>query len=145
MKKRIIISTVIIILFLFSLFLSTMNVYLGSNSRYFVSAFDYNESYWYSSKYNIEAKVCNEDEYVYMILTNKNSGDTYILLSLDDYHVELYEEGSLDECLHSKPILFTVIENKKILGKVYKFEIENFPINSNNTNVKNKDVVFVRK
>lgn len=145
MKKKIIITVVIILFFAFALLLSSMNIYLGSNSRFFVSAFDYNESYWYSSKYNIEAKVCNDDEYIYMTLTNKNSGDTYILLSLDDYHVELFEEDSLDECLKSEPLLFTVIENKKIFGKIYKFEIKNLPINSNNTNGSNKDVVFIRK
>ena len=127
MKKRVFLLVFVIFVGFIYVFFNFSNFYLGSNSRFFLTPFDYPNSYWYCEEQNISAKVCN-DEYIYMILTLSNYNKKYILISLDDFNYELYEGGFVKEIIHSSPICKPKVKFKKTFGKVNKFEIQNITI-----------------
>ena len=145
MKKSIVLICIMILLLIFIYFAGTINFYLGSNSRFFVTAFDDGGSSWYSSEYNTKAQVCHEQEFVYMILINYNSGKRYILLSLDNIHVELYEGDSIENVKLSKPVCKAIVESKKRWGRIYQFNIKNIKLTSSGVNTfDEKNIVFKR-
>ena len=145
MKKKIVLLCIVILLLFFIYFAGTINFYLGSNSRFFVTAFDDEGSLWYSAEHNIKAQVYHEQEHVYMVLTNYDLGNRYILLSLDNIHVELYDGDSIKNVKSSKPVYKAIVESKKRWGRIYQFNIKNINLNSSEANTfSEKDMVFDR-
>lgn len=130
MKKIILLFLIVLATALFVLF-SSANFYMGSNSKYFITPFDYVGSQWYCSEFDIEGQVY-ADEYIYMILKT-DSGQKYTILSLNDTKAELYN-GDIMLCnssaIPTEPLCITTIKSKKRLGKVNQFEIEKLIINS---------------
>ena len=134
-------STVVFVLICIYLF-GTFNFYMGSNSHFYVTAFDYDGSVWYSSKGNIKAKVYNNNNYIYMIMTSDDLDKKYILVSLDNIHVELYEGDSIGSIRTSKPLLKTIVKSKKRWGRVCQFCIKNINITSKSFQMSDEDMFF---
>ena len=128
MKKKLILVVITLIIFLY-IVISTTNFYMGSNSCQFNTPFDDIGSEWYSFEYDIKARVYN-DEYVYMILTCKDSKEKYILLSLDNLNLELYKADDVHKALQTSPLCRPDIKIKKWRKKVYRFKLENVTISS---------------
>ena len=143
MKKIKRILCIFILVYCAFYFIGTLNVYFGSNSHFFNKAFDYSHSLWYCSKANIYAEVCNSNEHLYMKLSDCNTNEDYILLSLDNYTVELYKASDIDCIIKNTPLYRTRIKYYKKWGEIYKFKIENININSWN-NFGNDDIIFKR-
>ena len=104
-------------------FLGTINIYLGSNSEFYNTAFDYNQTYWHNAEYDISGKVCVGDDYNYIKLTDEKLKKNYILLCLDDFTVECYETDSTNKIDEENFIQRISMQSYKRWGSVYKFKL----------------------
>lgn len=70
-------------------FIGTINVYLGSNSQFFKTAFDDCGSEWYCKEYDVTAVVLDEKD-TYIMTVRRNDGEHVCTLqALDDFTVEI--------------------------------------------------------
>lgn len=104
---------------------SNSNFYLGSNSSYYNTPFELSGSKWQCLDYNVKATVPAEDNPSYMILEDLNTDETYMLVKLDNFTVELYTGISDEPWLYKKPLYRKKFLSKKSFGKITKFTIQN--------------------
>ena len=121
-------------------FAGTLNFYIGSNSQFFNTAFEYNGSQWYNEKHNLTATVFDGRT---MEIIDNDTKEAYILVSHGDKIVELFKKADYcnlpptiytddDKLLKADyyntptaPSVFTdEVVYKKRFGKIYKFIIK---------------------
>ena len=121
-------------------FVGTLNFYMGSNSRFFNTAFQYKGSIWHNEKHNLTAIVLDERT---MEITDDNTEEIYILVSHGNKYVELFKKADYynlpsstytddDELLkkdyYNTPTPSSIFTDdvvyKKRLGKIYKFIVK---------------------
>lgn len=113
-------------------FIATVNVHTGSSSTYFYSAFEQPQSVWECERLNLTATVLEHDECNLVRVEDGNFGETYLLIALDDFWVELHHWSQetaipervqmLDEML-DEALYRTRIKHKRWFKTVYAFEI----------------------
>ena len=134
MKKRLLLWIILtmIVIGLLVCFFATINVYTGSSSSFFVSAFEDKHSVWECKKYNLRATVLEHDECELVLIEDRNSGKVYLLLALGDFLGQLYDfpkgaaippqQQSLDEML-DEPLYLARVKHKKWFKTVYELEL----------------------
>ena len=132
MKKLLWIILPVIIIGLLFCFFATLNIYTGSSSSFFLSAFEDVQSEWECKKYNLRATVIEHPECELVRIEDHNSGETYLLMALGDFLGELYylpkdmvipkRVQALDEMLGER-LYLAKIKHKRWFKTVYAFEI----------------------
>lgn len=108
---------------------SCSNFCLGSNTFYYVTAFEYDGSTWYCEKYNIKAKVFHNDG-VYMVLTHLDSEEQIFISALDKFTFELIDCDSVENADVAKGLELIDMQFSKRWWEVYKFNIYDITVNS---------------
>ncbi len=104
--------------------LGTLNFYLGSNSAFFSSAFDDENSSWYCKDLGLTATVVHDSgEGKYMIVSETENNPKCILYPHGDKTVEVLKYSADTIAEEEKHILFADVRYKKHFGRVYAFEI----------------------
>ena len=112
--------------------IATVNVHTGSSSSYFYSAFEQPQSVWECEKFNLKATVLEHDECKLVRIEDCNSGETYLLIALEDYLGELHhfpKEETIPQQVFDlydileEPLYVAKIKHKKWFKTVYAFEI----------------------
>lgn len=132
MKKWIWILLPIIIIGLLVYFIATINVYTGSSSSFFYSAFKEKHSEWECKKFNLRATVPPHDECALVKIEDCNTGEIYILLALGDFKGELYrfpkdatipaQLQALDEMMGERLCVVSV-KHKRWFETVYELDL----------------------
>lgn len=127
MRKRLII--IFTIIFVIVYYIGTLNFVIIKPSPliYFATAFDNEGEEWYCKKYNLKAKVLEQNSMKFMMVENLENGDKYCFdqLGYNFVCIRTYSK----EFDSSKEILSTGVRYKKRWGKICGFTIYNVDYN----------------
>ena len=117
--KKIYVEVILLCLILY--FAGTLNFYMGSNSQFFNTAFQYKGSIWHNEKHNLTAIVLDERT---MEITDDNTKEIYILVSHGNKYVELFKKADYYNTPTTSSVFTDSVVYKKRFGKIYKFIIK---------------------
>ncbi|MBQ2732543.1 MAG: hypothetical protein IJF74_00140 [Clostridia bacterium] len=109
--------------------ISCTNFGLGSNTFYYVTAFEYDGSVWYCEKYNIKAEIFHRNG-VYMVLTHLDSEEQTFISALDKFTFELLDCDSIENADVAKGLELINMRFSKRWWEVYKFKVYDITIDS---------------
>ena len=120
MKKRYIILIIILLAAIYMF--GSINIYLGSNSMFFTTAFDYSDATWFCKDFDLYAsnyvKTTANIEEKYITICDDKGNELLCLFPRGDRLTDIYKT-----CDKKEPIGTFQVKYKKRFGKIYKFEI----------------------
>lgn len=110
-------------------FIGMCNFHLGSNSMFFVTAFDYDYvgTVWQCEKLNYTAMVCvletEQNTIPYMKVESTENAQVYFMTAEGDRYICVGTDSFLDFGGDNSSYTFAAVKYKKRFGKIYEFEM----------------------
>lgn len=117
---HIILFTVCIIAIAIGFFVNNYNFGLGSNMKYYNTAFENQGSVWYNDANDLFAEVVKTENKNIMVITS-NSVEQFILQPLGYFEAELFEYSNTYNLSKLKQLYTYEIKYIKRFGKIIRF------------------------